>query len=260
MADSFHVRTPYVAISHAYTLRYSTAVSSMTESIVVAALVMGLFSTLHCVGMCGGIMGVLTSSLGAEIRTQRPVFFGYVALLIMGRLLSYMGAGLLVGTLGEGLFALLGEPAAVNGVRLIAALMMVMVGLYIAGWFPRFAAVERIGLPIWRWLEPLGRRLLPVSSPQQALGYGLVWGWLPCGMVYAALIMALSAGGAVDSALVMGAFGLGTIPAMMGVALFTQRLLLLSRQPRVRQWAGGVLIVLAAGMVWSGQLHLALAW
>ncbi len=217
----------------------------MEQPILISALLMGLFSTLHCVGMCGGIMGVLTSSLSTDVQNHRPIFYAHIALLITGRLLSYMAAGALVGAVGEGLFGQLGDPADFDFLRIVATLLMVAVGLYIAGWFPRFAQVERIGAPLWRALEPLGRRLLPVKSPTQALGYGVIWGWLPCGMVYSALILALTAAEPLMSAVIMLAFGIGTIPAMMGVALFTNRLLELSRRSRVRQWAGGGLIIIA---------------
>jgi uncharacterized protein len=226
----------------------------MNQPILISAMVMGLFGSLHCVGMCGGIMGVLTSSLSTEIQSKRSLFYTYVGLLIAGRLTSYMAAGLLVGIIGEGLFQQLLDPDSVMLLRLVSTLMMVVVGLYIAGWFPGLALIERAGGPFWKMIEPFGRSLLPLSNPYQALGYGFVWGWLPCGMVYTALIMAFTLADPLMSSLVMLFFGVGTTPALFGVALFANRLLSLARRVEVRRWAGGGLIMLALIMLGANQV------
>ena len=224
--------------------------------LLTSALLIGLFSTLHCIGMCGGIMGALTYSLSAEIRQNRLHLVQYLAAYNLGRIASYSLAGLLLGSLGEGLFTALSPDYGYRLLQIAAALLMSAIGLYLAGWFPKFALIERLGGPIWQRLEPLGRRLLPVNSPLQALFYGLIWGWLPCGLVYSALLMTLTAGGPQQGALFMLAFGIGTLPAVMGIGMVTQKVVHLTRLPRVRQVAGISLIALALiGLLFADQLH-----
>ena len=230
--------------------------SHALEPLYIAPLIMGLFSSLHCVGMCGGIMGALTYSLPTETREQRPRLLGFLALYNSGRILSYTLAGSLIGTMGNQLYTTLSPETGYLLLQSTAAILMVSVGLYIAGWFPKYAYIERIGLPVWRWLEPIGRRLLPVSTPFQALLYGLVWGWLPCGLVYSALLLTVTAGDAVQGGLYMLAFGLGTLPAILGVGIFTEKVVRFTRRPRIRQLAGLTLIALAlAGLLFADQLH-----
>lgn len=226
-----------------------------------AALLLGLFSTLHCVGMCGGIMGALTYSLPVEIRNKRSLLLAYLAFYNLGRITSYILAGILLGSLGDRIYSTLTPQMGHFSLQVIAALLMCAVGLYLAGWFPKFAYIERIGIPIWKRLEPLGRRLLPVNSPMQAMIYGLIWGWLPCGLVYSALLLTITAGGATEGGLFMLAFGLGTLPAVMGVGILTEKVLQLRRLPHIRQLGGVILIVLAlVGLLFADQIHKAIPY
>ena len=116
----------------------------------------------------------------------------------------------------------LGEAHGHRVLQLLSAAVMASAGLYIAGWFPRFAYIEKVGTRIWKKIEPYGRKLIPVKNRTQAYLFGMVWGWLPCGLVYAALTLAATAGDVSKSALTMLAFGLGTLPAVMGVGIMTQ--------------------------------------
>ena len=222
----------------------------------IAALILGLFSSVHCLGMCGGIMGALTYSLPPETRAKRYRLFAFLLLYSLGRITSYFLAGVILGSAGKSVYTLLTPEAGHFGLQLIAALMMCAIGLYLAGWFPKFAYIERIGIPIWKRLEPLGRKLLPVKSPLQAMFYGLVWGWLPCGLVYSALLLTITAGGPIEGGLFMLSFGLGTMPAVVGVGIVAEKVLRLSRLPRIRQIAGVSLILLAlVGVLFADQLH-----
>jgi hypothetical protein len=208
------------------------------------AFVVGLFSALHCAGMCGGIVGALSFSLPASTRARPDRLLAYLLAINLGRVLSYACAGALFGWLGG---ALLGEGVRTwlyDGMRLIAALVVIGIGLYIGGWFPRFAWVERVGVPLWRRLEPLGRALLPLRSLPRALLYGAVWGWLPCGLVYTMLIGAPAQGGALGGALYMALFGLGTFPVLLLGGFAAGRLYGLGRDRRVQAAAGAVVIVL----------------
>jgi sulfite exporter TauE/SafE len=135
---------------------------------------------------------------------------------------------------------------------------MMGAGLYIAGWFPRFAYIEKIGSRLWKQLEPYGRKLIPVSSRTQAYLFGMIWGWLPCGLVYAALALAATSGDIVRSGMTMLAFGLGTLPSVMGVGIMTEVLTKLSRMERAKQAIGLflVLIALAAVFPWLNPMRL----
>jgi uncharacterized protein len=118
-------------------------------------------------------------------------------------------------------------------------------GLYLAGWFPKFAHMERMGAPVWRKLQPIGQKLLPVRTLKQAFLLGTVWGWLPCGLVYAALAVAATVGEPVKASMVMLAFGAGTLPAVMGAGLFTGLLASMARAKHLRQIAGISIIAMA---------------
>jgi len=128
---------------------------------------------------------------------------------------------------------------------------MIVLGLYLAGWWSGLARVERAGGVVWKRLEPLGRKLLPVRSPGRALLLGMVWGWLPCGLVYSVLIWALSAGSLVEGALLMGAFGLGTLPNLLLMGAAAGWLGGWLRKPLVRQLAGGLVILLGLMMLFQ---------
>ena len=210
-----------------------------------AAFAMGLLSSMHCIGMCGSIIGTLTLSLKPEIRNKKSTLLPYVFNYNLGRICSYTLAGFIVGFLGT-LFVLpFGSEYGHRILQILSAIVMVSAGLYLAGWFPRFAYIERIGVHFWKLIEPFGRKLMPVSSYSQAYLFGLVWGWLPCGLVYAALALAATTGNAVHSGLTMLAFGLGTLPAVVGIGIMTGLLTRLAKVKRFKQ-AVGLLLILTA--------------
>jgi sulfite exporter TauE/SafE len=230
------------------------------EITLASAFIIGLFSTLHCLGMCGGIIGALTFSLPAEIRNQRRRLLPYISAYNLGRLSSYTLAGALAGGLGKTLLQVASPRYGHLLLQGLAAIIMIGIGLYLAGWFPRFAMVENLGRPLWARLEPLGQKLLPVRSPLHAWLFGLVWGWLPCGLVYAALIWSSSAGSATRGALTMLAFGAGTLPAVMTAGIVTGWMTRLSRLPGLRIGVGLGLILLAVvslaiNLEYHGSVH-----
>jgi len=224
-------------------------VAAITSSYITAFL-LGLFSTVHCIAMCGSVIGALTLSLPAEVRESQRKMFPYVLNYNLGRILSYGVAGLIVGLLSSPLTQLNAHWV----LQILSVIVMVSMGLYLAGWFPKFARAERIGAPIWKFLQPFGQKLLPVKKIRQAFFLGIVWGWLPCGLVYAALAVAATAGDPVKGGLVMLSFGAGTLPAVMGAGLFTGLLASFARNKRLRQVAGlSIILVALATLVWPAD-------
>ncbi len=217
----------------------------------ITAFLLGIFSTVHCIAMCGSVIGALTLSLPAEVRENQAEMFPYVLNYNLGRLLSYGIAGAIVGALSSPLANFDGHAV----LRYISVLVMIGMGLYLAGWFPKFAHMERLGAPIWKALQPIGQKLLPVRTRSQAFLLGTVWGWLPCGLVYAALAVAASVGEPVKASLVMLAFGAGTLPAVMGAGLFAGFLASIARAKHSRQFAGVLIIAMALVIVFWPMDH-----
>ena len=215
-----------------------------------SAFLLGLFSTIHCVGMCGGIIGALSLSLPADIRSNKARMLMFITTYNTGRILSYSFAGLVAGAIGTGVLASAGFDQGHAVLRAIGVAMMVAIGLYLAGWLPQLAIVEKIGVPVWKKLEPVGRKLLPVASLPKALAYGVIWGWLPCGLVYFVLLWALTAGNAVQGALTMLAFGIGTMPTLLTTGFMTSWLTRFARSSRARQVVGLLIIAMAVGSLY----------
>jgi sulfite exporter TauE/SafE len=218
------------------------------------AFTVGLFSAVHCVGMCGGIMGALSYGLSDEIRGRTGHFSGFLLSYNFGRILSYTLAGALLGSVGGQLLEMLGVGRGHQWLQFAAALIMILIGLHIAGWLPKLAQLERIGTPLWRLLEPLGRRLLPVRNPFQAFVYGAVWGWIPCGLVYTMLISTATKTGPVSGALYMFAFGLGTLPSVMATGLLAGKLYRVARLPYLKAGVGVAIVILGLAALWYPQL------
>lgn len=216
------------------------------------AFIMGLFSSMHCIGMCGSIIGTLTLSLDQKIRTNKAKLFWFVLNYNVGRILSYTLAGTIGGFLAAFIIQPFGNYLGYRALQLISALVIFCSGLYIAGWFPRFAYIEKIGVTLWKRVEPFGRKLIPVKTRVNALLFGMIWGWLPCGLVYTSLALAISTGDTVRSALTMLAFGFGTLPAVLGVGIIAQISINSLRRPYVKQIIGllMILLALAAAFPW----------
>ncbi len=222
---------------------------------LTSAFLLGFFSTLHCVGMCGGIIGALSLSLPEKIRNNKTRLFTFVLSYNIGRITSYSIAGLIAGAVGTGVLQSAGFDQGHSVLKYIGVSMMVAIGLYLTGWLPQLASVEKIGIPVWKRLEPLGRKLVPVVSIPRALAYGLIWGWLPCGLVYFVLIWALTAGDAINGALTMLAFGLGTLPTLIAAGFMTSWITRFARSARARQVVGLLIIAMAIGSLFIPMAH-----
>ena len=210
----------------------------MPDSAFLALFLVGLLGGTHCVGMCGGIVGAL--SMGAPARWSMHLAYN------TGRIASYAAAGALAGALGAVSLTLEGQAPVRLVLYLLANLMLVALGLYLLGVTRALAFTERAGQHLWRYIQPLTRRFLPAQTVQQALPLGILWGWLPCGLVYSALTTALSAGSPGRGALLMLAFGIGTLPNLLLAGMLLARLNEFVRRPLVRNASG--LLVLGFGI------------
>lgn len=213
---------------------------------LAAGFSVGLVGSVHCVGMCGGIAGALAMSAATQPRGRvteplRQVLYG------SGRVTSYALAGAIAGGVGSAAAAAIG-PGGTSLLRVVAAALIVALGLYLGGWWNGLAAVERAGALLWKRLAPATRALRPGASMPRAFVLGMLWGWLPCGLVYSALALATAAGSAAGGAMLMAGFGAGTVPAVAGTGLAARQIGALLRAPASRSAAG--VIVIALG-IWT---------
>ncbi|QJQ96797.1 MULTISPECIES: sulfite exporter TauE/SafE family protein [Halomonadaceae] len=222
----------------------------------VAAFVFGLLGGAHCIGMCGGIMSALTFAVPPSMRHPARLT-GLLLGYNLGRIGSYMLAGALVAGLGTLLGGLAGEIRL--ALQVLAAVMLIMMALYIANWWKGLLRVEALGRRLWRHVEPLGRKLMPVVRVPQAMALGAVWGWLPCGLVYSMLAWSLAMADPLRGALLMAAFGLGTLPALVATGLAARTLGNLIRHPATRAIAATLIIAFALWQLWHllpiGNMH-----
>lgn len=243
---------------------------------LIPVLLVGLFGSVHCGAMCGGIVAAFSTvpaarrpfpvtvaaaaAPPARVAASIPRVLAYNA----GRLTSYA----LAGALAAGLTGEAGKLAALGTFQQVgywlANLMLIALGLYLMGAWRGLEWLEMAGQHLWRRLRPVMQWLLPLDSTAKMLGLGLLWGWLPCGMVYSMLVTAMVSGSAASGAAVMLAFGLGTLPMVLALGLAGERLRSALRLPMMRRGAG--LVVLGFGLVglaraatgidggWLGQL------
>ncbi len=204
--------------------------------LLAAAFVTGLLGSAHCFGMCAGLSGLFAVNASvASLRPQIPMAVAYNT----GRILSYAFLGIVVASLGQTVVKAIPNIAA--PVRFASGLLIVIVGLQVAFNWRFLAPVEKAGAKIWNHIAPAAKGLLPVTSTPKALGLGLLWGWLPCGLVYSVLLLAATTANAVNGGLVMLAFGVGTMPAMIMTGISASKL---SRFMSRKQLGAGLLIIL----------------
>jgi sulfite exporter TauE/SafE len=207
----------------------------MDAAFTLGLLGLGLVSGAHCAGMCGGIVTAFSSRqplLPARSLWRRQAAFN------AGRITSYAAAGAAAGGLAQ-LFSALPLQSALY---LFANLLLVLVGLQLAGWSAPARRLEALGAPLWRRLQPLAVRLTPGWSLAQSYAAGAVWGWLPCGLVYGALALAAASGDPLRGALGMAAFGLGTLPWLLAAGALAIQLRAWLSARAFRLAAGGVVL------------------
>jgi sulfite exporter TauE/SafE len=205
-----------------------------------AAIIVGLLGSSHCLGMCGGIVAALNMGVTDKVSAKPRSLFIYQLSYNGGRITSYGLVGLLAGSLGAGLAQLGISPVAG---KLFAAAFMIALGLYLANWWRGLALLEKLGMKLWRHIQPLGKRLFPIQNPAQAYLLGMLWGWLPCGLVYAVVAWSLTTGNAYQGAMLMLGFGLGTLPAMLIAGNALNYFKSWAKSPWIRTPAGLMIIV-----------------
>jgi hypothetical protein len=221
---------------------------------LAAAFALSLLGGVHCAGMCGGFVSALQIHRPKALRA-----LPFAGAYHLGRITSYTGAGLLVGAIGGSLFAANVLPLQI-ALLVLASVFLGGVGLSLLGSGAWLRPLERLGGRVWQTLQPLAGRVLPPRSLPAAVLAGLVWGWIPCGMVYAALPLALVTGSAARGALVMLAFGLGTLPNMLALDLGAAALTSGGVWRTARRWlrpAAGCAILLFAASDLAHAAHMA---
>lgn len=209
----------------------------------LAALLIGLLGGTHCVGMCGGFVAALSANLPGSARRQWVMHMAYN----LGRITTYTAVGALLGGLGAMGFVLNRVLPVQMGFYVAANLMLVLLGLYLAGYTTPLMPLERLGGRLWQRLRPLSARFLAARDPLRGYPLGLIWGFLPCGLVYSVLSTALVSGSASRGAGIMLAFGLGTLPNLLLAGFFAARIRCWLQRRPVRVAAG--LLVMVFGVV-----------
>lgn len=209
---------------------------------LLTLFLLGFFGGGHCVGMCGGLSSAFALQLPPGLNRT-----GLIVLLNLGRISSYVFIGLLVGAIGQIGISLDQTRWLQNGLYLFANLLLLLLGLYLAGISSLATRIESIGRPVWKRLNPLLNRLLPIQSVPACFGVGMLWGWLPCGLVYSASLYALGSGNALEGGLYMLVFALGTLPNLLAMGLFAAQLKNFLQRKTVRLAAG---LLVAAWALW----------
>lgn len=193
-------------------------------------------------------MGALSMAIPAHAKTRR---WWILLCYNLGRIASYGLIGLLAGAMANEL----AQWGASVWLRWMAGLLLIAMGLYLADWWRGLVYLETAGRYLWAYIQPLGKGLMPVDSIAKASLLGLVWGWLPCGLVYSALAFAMAKGQGVESGLLMLAFGVGTLPSVLATGVAAQQLGKLLRKPQVRWPLALSIILFGLWTIWGGGHH-----
>ncbi len=207
-----------------------------------AALLAGLVGSAHCLGMCAGISGLFAVNAEvASLRRSVPTALVYNA----GRVITYAVLGMIVAAFGS--VVVKASPNLAVGVRMLSGIIIILVGLKVAFDLRILNVIERMGGTLWARIAPAATKLVPVTSLPKALGLGLVWGWLPCGLVYSVLLIAATSASPIGGAASMVAFGIGTMPAMVLSGLGAARLSSFLQRRGTRLGLG--LLIIAMGIL-----------
>jgi sulfite exporter TauE/SafE len=223
---------------------------------LLTAFLLGFMGSIHCMGMCGGIVGALSlSSKSKDAASQiypKPINPMVLQLSYhVGRITTYGILGLVAGFAGLWLASTHTNTGLV--LRSLSGVMLVLMGIYLFGLTQSLSWLERAGSGIWKKMQPLTIGLLPVSRLSQGLKLGIIWGFLPCGLVYSTLSWAVVSANPAQSAALMVFFGLGNLPALLTFSIFTEKLNQFKQHIAVRS-------LMAIGIIGFGLWTLTAPW
>lgn len=209
--------------------------------LLFSSLMFGFLGGVHCVGMCGGLCAAFSLQLPANISRNKLIF-----LMNLGRIGSYIIIGALFGLFGQlGSHTIIGNEIRTS-LFIISQILLILAGLYLAGLFTNFAKIEKIGVPIWKKLQPIMHKLLPIQSVSGCLMVGALWGWIPCGLVYSISANALASANIITGALLMLAFGIGTLPNLLAMGILATQVKNFFHNKSIRLIAGLAIVLWAS--------------
>jgi sulfite exporter TauE/SafE len=214
----------------------------MNDLSFVSAFLIGLAGGVHCVGMCGGIVGAFAYAV-----PKNTAMLPYTLAYNFGRVLSYTIAGSITGWAGYLFTQQINQGIII--LQFVSGVFLFLLGLYVTGWWQGLSKIEKLGSTLWQVIRPWSKKLLPFKSPLHALPYGMIWGWLPCGLVYSVLTWSLASGSALQGAIIMAGFGLGTLPIMILMATGFEKIQQLIQSPKIKILMGLLLIIFATSQL-----------
>ncbi len=221
----------------------------MTWALFLAAFSMGLFGSPHCLGMCGGIVTAFGLSMQHVSDSKKN---GLILTYHVGRLISYSLLGLIASVIGVAIFQSIMSNSAP---RIVLGAVLVLIGLAMFG-LPLFNQLEKVGMRFWQSLAPLRKKVFPIDSFGKALFAGLLWGFLPCGLVYGALMMAIAGNDIATGAALMFVFGLGTMPMLIATQKTVGMLQSSIKNFRLRQINGVIMMLSGLAVIFIPMMML----
>ncbi|MGP4713535.1 MULTISPECIES: sulfite exporter TauE/SafE family protein [unclassified Psychrobacter] len=215
----------------------------MTTALLVAAFLMGFLGSPHCLGMCGGLVAAFSLSMKDVSPAKRRRL---IATYHFGRLISYSILGLIAGLIGTTVLEPLMRGNSTP--RILLGLVLVFVGVTMLG-APFLSKLERVGMRFWQYLSPIRQKVFPLNTYPRAMAAGLLWGYLPCGLVYGALLIAVVAHNPLGGAALMFVFGLGTVPMLVATHETVGWLRDKIGRLRLRQINGSIMILSGLAVV-----------
>lgn len=191
-------------------------------SALFAVMIAGFLSSWHCFAMCGGIVGVLSQAEQEKTKRQRIIAW---ILYNGGRLTTYAIAGFIAGLLGNKVLSVFSLATAQTLGAYLSGGFIIALGLYLGRWWQGLLFLERFGMRFWQALNPIKLKFFSKTNGFGLYVKGLIWGWLPCGLVYSMLIWSVTTGNPYQGSLMMFAFGLSTLPAIFLMAYVNQSFL-----------------------------------
>lgn len=225
------------------------------SALLVASLLLGVGGAPHCAGMCGGIASSFSFAIPEPLRQGRKLWV-WQGLFSAGRVTTYTAMGAVAGALSHQLLSRLPAPNMAIGLGL-SAIFMLLLAAHFAGKQAGLHLVEAAGKRLWQRIQPATRGLMPVDQPLKAYLLGVLWGWLPCGLIYSALALAATSGTAISGALIMAVFGIVTVFPVATTGVIASRLTQFRKGmwPQISVAIALIMALLFAYFAWQASVH-----